>query len=477
MDRESHVKRILLRRTAGAVAFALALAGRGAPPPAAPPAVTIATAAPSTSAAPQEPGARGRKLLAAWEAGHGKKIDQRASLGAFSAARDVEGAGAIATDEGLLEVRWRELVSADRDVDADGRADLLLILAPDWDLPDDHPERRPRPSVLADRAGGPVPLPVDGAPSAHWASVRWTADPAPVFEMTAGRRDSGHATMAWDGKAFVVRDANVVAILCNDQPFQDPAHPGILHARAGVIGADCWAETVAHGAERRAAIGDVAFYENWGMEEPPPQVLFDLAGDGPRFYVLQYRPGGMADDEATQTRFGLVLEKGGWTPIDVAGVDPGTAMDRDGDGKPEVETSAGGVALALCPKKDDCGAPRASVFNLVTWDGARFAGSPARPERAFVTWVEQAKKEVVAVDSGICPVGRVELAGRVYLGARRSGGAEKAALAAMSDVMKGSSLAPCASGGMRARTWPEVQRDLVAVMKRLVTDGEKKTGP
>jgi hypothetical protein len=394
---------------------------------------------------------RARALLDTWEDSlpRGWEIGRRLALGGFAAVvahRDDgsrEETGAIATDEGIVrDVAWSRLVSANRDIDGDGRDDLLLIRdQPPFSTPGDGAGRI-EPAVVADRPGGPAVLPMEGLLPAHWTSIDFALGPGSAIELETGGIESGRQVFAWDGKALVARESAVVYVECKP--------------RESTGNRDCTVVGSAHGKEKATSL-EVTELASLGRGN-----LFDLAGDGRRFYLVRASQHAGPGNYVAEL-FGMVLEKSGWSVTPVPRFDLDTLKDRDGDGVPELEMDTSGVVVATtCPDEDDCRGTLTSPRALVMWDGARFSRRTPKLRGAYARWLVELRSALKPAGKGECPVEQVTFAEQAYLAARWAGANEAAALAAADAAMRGASLAACVASDTSVRTWAQIRRDIVA---------------
>jgi hypothetical protein len=395
---------------------------------------------PPSAAAPREsPEARARldewerKLPDRWE------IERRGFVGLFSFVIAHEAGhrtGAIATASGLVtDLPLRDIWKEQRDLDGDGRADLVVMVHPD----EGEDESRVIFEVYSDRLGGLAALPTEGIEPAPYRRARWAEGDAPAIELGTSFTPAFSQIFAWNGKALAPRD----------RPFLYLTSWSVAHA-----GGDAWKVVgLAHGKQFERTFDP-------GMIESITGDDLDDLGDGPHFYLFRWHEGamrGMSEEEMNnpaQALIALRVEEAGITETNLSdSVDLTSRRDRDGDKVPEFEVGIPSVAVTSClPKTSPCQESWVGLKQLTAWVGDRFASDAARLAPAYLAWAADAAKEADAIaDEGGCSIPRIELAMQAYMGLRRGGKDRAAARAEAERLLRGATTSQCAPPGARAR--------------------------
>jgi hypothetical protein len=469
--------RLRIHRLAGAAALALA-SGCAPSPPAtrAAPIVSppIDPAAPAASERPVH--IQAFALTDAWEAKLEPKweIERRRTAGAFVAVKvhDVSPyasspvTGCVATEAGLVDkVVWGQVLSADHDVDGDGRPDLVLghtTAIPGRDG-GDHLEL----VVVADRPGGPVLLRVEGYDDqSPWQTIRWAHGQLELAFAADDKLD--RQVFAWNGEALASRELVFARVDCSSIP----------HSRA----VNCSVFASAHGKDLTKDLGHMP---TLGMAESveDDSLGYDLAGDGTPFWWIRplvYTTLPEGDDEGLMNRvlFALRLTPQGWEEVEVPNFTRGTLMDRDGDGLPEVEVEIADVTLVECPRRrgpkspPDCTPDTFSVSALHAWDGKAFSSRTRKLAGAYAKWKPSDQF------SGDCAYHSLEVAARRYLVSRWSGVSEKDALGQLDAAMAKADWKACSPPRKRGdppprpqRPWARIRADLLKALSRHLPPG------
>ena len=308
--------------------------------------------------------------------------------------------------------------------------------------------------VIADRPGAPVELPVKGVEPAHWTSVEGIEGPA--LMLRTGGLEYGRQVFAWDGHALVPRETELFYWECFI-----PAH-GWTQTCSGV--------GVAGGKNVHTNLDEGPVER---VESPDGSELWDLQGDGSRFYVIDHtyvpRPGD--EDERTRSRLVFELRKDGWVERSPLPVNLATMADRDSDGLPEFEAPQGTLRLATCAKRSrDCAQLEldAEVVTPAAWNGKNYSVAAPKLAGASMKWLASARERATTLrresdPRSTCPKALVEEAARIYLGERRAGTSEAKALAEADVAMQGFTTNPCAKAGATPKPWAALRKELTKI--------------
>jgi hypothetical protein len=428
--------------------------------------VACAAAGTSTPASPSPPADGARARVDAWEkkmpGGHEIK---RSTAGAFLVAiahrkddpNRFDDTGIVATEWGALDgLPLRSVVSADRDVDGDGRPDLLVVKGVRAGERD--PYMREEPLVIADKPGGPVALKMEGVEPADWRKIAFTADAA--IEL---RHDGpGRQVLAWNGQAIAPRETLLVWSSCQEVENGWGSQCVVV----GASGKD-------HIVPNLGGLGGLND-RSWGDKDPDG--WYRVPGvQGARFYVQEWVWKPSVTDEPTTTRLGWVVDEAGLREVDMP--QPVSVEDRDGDGTPEIEQQLQGLSVVAC-KKDAKECKGNEAFAILTvlsvWDGKSWSTRSPKLARAYAKWLASETKAHKPTPKGpkaACPLGEVTLASRAYLAARWAGMPEKKALAEADRWMRGASTKPCAGKETTALSWPEIRKEMVKRLAKMVPEG------
>lgn len=375
---------------------------------------------------------------------------ERAKLGRFVAShyRDrfsTTFTGAVATADGLVKwIPWERLVSADKDVDGDGRADLVVTTQGVG-----FEERRRVIEVLADRPSGPASLPVKGVERFEWERFEWLDSPVPTLVLRPADSAFEQQIVTWDGTALVAGGPLLLRWDTAQSPHQAGAN-WFLTAMAG---------------------GKTVEYSVWNVghvaEVSPPGALIDLRGDGERYYVVRFSiyPSPEIGGPLETSQLILELRKGQWAIVSAPLLDLAKRGDRDANGVPDFECSRAEVDLATCKREGpDCDTAPFPPPALATWSGDDLSTNTFDLKPIYAVWLKEALAEAATwkgpIPTGECPAERLATAVRVYLGRRWSGVDEAVSAKEVQSLMKGVSFAACAQEGSRGRAWPAVWKDL-----------------
>ncbi len=441
-----------------AAGLSLVIAGCAPPPapvPATPTVRITAPPPPTATTAPAKTGPTAHERIAAWEKAVVLKRNwliaptfDHAELGRFVASHARFAGGplpesAVATDEGLLQgVAWVRLVSADKDVDGDGRVDLL-VTAPRTGAP----EGQWVIDVIADRRSGPAQIPTRGVEHLEWHTFQWLDSPVPTLVMMPWNSTFRKQVLTWDGKALAATDTVLLRWYAAQSPHE--------------AGPNWFLTAIAAGKEQEYSVWNVASR----TVLTPPTTLMDLRGDGQRYYLVRfttYPPSGMSGPMDTSQLL-LELRSDGWAQVSAPVLEPSTRGDRDANGVPDFECSLAEVELATC-RRSDCNASRFEPRALVTWSGQDLSKTTPDLKPLYALWLDQAIDEVASLKTGGpstgCPTERLDTAAKLYLGRRWSGVGDARAEAEAKGLLRGVSFAPCAGAGSGARGWSAIWKEL-----------------
>jgi hypothetical protein len=452
-----------VRRTFFPIFFAV-VAGCAAPlpPKAVAPGPALAPRSEGRDASEDAPSSAAiARRIEKWESGldSGWEIGRRKTAGAFAAVvahrtdneRYGEETGIIATEEGAIEkMPWSKIVSSDRDVDGDGRPDLFILHdARATPKADAHLSF----AVIANRRGGPIVLPVEGALPTRWARIGWAGD-EPAIELRVTEPGWGGQVLAWNGQALAPKDTTIVDFEADLGPHQWAPNWTMTAIAAG------------------KTVGTT--FSSSNLNSITNGDLLELAGkDGPKFYLLSVYQMPGPQEEGTQSTYALALDQSGWSEVDASGIRLEGMQDRDGNGVPELERSLDSIALARCaPKAADCVEelnPRVWFTTLASWDGSTFASQTPNLRAAHAKWLAEARKEVEAARTAkpeeTCPLDLVRLWTRVYIGTRWAGAPDAKALRDADEVMKGYPTKPCEGSMTQATPWASVRKVILPMLK------------
>lgn len=353
--------------------------------------------------------------------------------------------GTVATSAGVLPyLKWDHLVSADKDLDGDGRADLVALEPTLGDDPGWH-----KLSLIADRPRGPAEIPVKGAEPGDWDWVDLATSPDRM--LTVHKRGSGFEkqVFTWDGHAFVSKDIVLLRWSSNVTPH--------------VPGTNWFLDAIAAGKTANFEFDQVARK----TELSPSGGLLDLRGDGDRYFMLElksYPPPGI-DSPVETTQFIMELRKDGWARVSAPFLFLQTRADRDKDGLPEYVSGLREVDLVACTAKaPDCDTAPYSPTALAGWDGQSLSAYAPNLKSLYASRLKDALDEVASFAGASpptsCPSDRLDTVSKLYLARRWSGVDDAAAASEVSTAMKGTSFTPCAGEGGRARAWPAIWKNL-----------------
>lgn len=390
---------------------------------------------PRPPAPPAPPLERARARADAWQRAHPEVTFARREAGAF-VVLSAEGdraplSGAVASASGVVEgIACVHVVDAERDVDGDGRPDLVVLRRPPASGADTRGAVLDL-AVVADRASGPALLPSTGPTLGAWADAAWAGS-----RLVLTANVSGTVAATWNGSALVAEGAGPVFWLgCSLGGCELVSLAAGKRATTSVHGT---------GSLERGVGADDGYFAR-------------LAGPrGPRFFDATWS---LLDAPASKEPVVLVEGPEGFARVDVRRID--AVDDGDGDGVPELQHGLGPFPLSSCLADRPCEPDTPLVFGLSVWNGAAFDPRDPRLAKPFA-------KRRAAVKAGyrpakdVCPVEAVELFALTYLAERWAGKKEKAAAADADAVMKGLSLQPCADGSKYAAAWADVRKAILA---------------
>jgi hypothetical protein len=278
------------------------------------------------------------------------------------------------------------------------------------------------------------------------------ADPAAELESNLERARREAAAQGWQHQETLRLDGKHAALVRYDA---QPGTPAFGDAVAGK-----------QRVEAIAAGGFAPVAEEETMAEvartPKGEIAWDLRGDGGTQVVITLTACGANCSPAGDVV--LELGPGGWARAAGAPACPTCVHDDDSDGVPEFDRPLITLSLGGCPRVA-CGASYSldvAAPGPEAWDGQAFSATRASFRRIYEQRLADAKKRGAearralldarkagrAPDDGLCPLGALEAAAKVYAYSRVLGTPKARALGGADAIMRGLSTEPCAEERM-----------------------------